>query len=85
MIGRDGRDVAARRRGAVDERHQGLFAESALMLRKSSSEPVVVPPGLLMLITTPDTELAFPTRSIRSAMRWFPAMKPLTEIRATWD
>jgi hypothetical protein len=54
------------------------------MLRNSSSEPVVVPPGLEIEITTPDTVRDSPTSRMRSASRWLPVMTPLMGMRAIW-
>src|SRR3954454_5526461 len=55
------------------------------MPRNNSSAPVVLPPGLLIEITTPETALDSPTRFKRSLVRWLPAMKPSTDTRAIWD
>src|SRR3954452_24743769 len=55
------------------------------MPRNSSSAPVVLPPGLLIEITTPETALDSPTRFRRTLVRWLPAMKPSTDTRAIRD
>jgi hypothetical protein len=44
----------------------------------------VVPPGLLIEITTPETDFVSATRLNSSLMRWLPAMKPSTLMRAIW-
>src|SRR3954451_9652679 len=55
------------------------------MPRNSSSAPVVVPPGLLIATTTPETWRASATRLNRSRMRcWSAKMKPSTATRAIW-
>src|SRR3954466_11969401 len=52
---------------------------------KSSSAPVVVPPGLLIATTTPETWRASATRLNRSRMRcWSATMNPSTATRPVW-